>query len=225
MFDANAQDPMFTQFYANPLYLNPALTGVERCPRVITNYRNQWPNTVEGGVNYVTYSASYDQHVDAFSGGLGLQVMNDQSGNQVFNNYYVSGMYSYNLPVNRKLSMRFGLHSGPIVGGVLRGQKSRFELFGDTINVASRMESTGEAGQIQVSAELAQLLRQSDREHWVTPRDGLVFVKGKGDQHTFWLTDEVSSTRRSSVEVISEMDEDVAADETESSADPMLPIV
>lgn len=104
-----AQDPMFTQFYANPLWLNPALAGVERCPRVISNYRNQWPQTVNGGVNYVTYAASYDQHVDALSGGLGFQVMNDQSGNRVFNNYYVSAMYSYNLPVNRKFSMRFGL--------------------------------------------------------------------------------------------------------------------
>ena len=41
-FAGNAQDPEFTQFYANPLYLNPALTGVERCPRVILNYRNQY---------------------------------------------------------------------------------------------------------------------------------------------------------------------------------------
>jgi type IX secretion system PorP/SprF family membrane protein len=106
-----AQDPMFTQFYANPLYLNPALTGVERCPRVIANYRNQWPKTVFGGVNYVTYAVSYDQHVDAFNGGLGIQVVNDQSGNQVFNNYYASGLYSYNLPVNRKLSVRLGMQA------------------------------------------------------------------------------------------------------------------
>ena len=67
--------------------------------------------TVIGGANYVTYAASYDQHVDAFSGGLGLQVINDQSGNQIFNNYQVSGIYAYNLPVNRKLSMRFGLQA------------------------------------------------------------------------------------------------------------------
>ncbi len=112
--DSMGQDPMFTQFYANPLYLNPALAGVERCPRVIVNYRNQWPKTVIGGVNYVTYSASYDQHVDALSGGLGLNVMNDQSGNRVFNNYYVSGIYSYNLPVNRKFSMRFGIQASYI---------------------------------------------------------------------------------------------------------------
>ena len=40
---AYAQDPEFTQFYANPLYLNPAFAGTGRCPRIIMNYRNQWP--------------------------------------------------------------------------------------------------------------------------------------------------------------------------------------
>ena len=57
--DMLAQDPEFTQFYANPLYLNPAFAGTARCPRVNLNYRNQWPG-ISG--TYVTYSASYDQH-------------------------------------------------------------------------------------------------------------------------------------------------------------------
>ena len=42
--DLKAQDPQFTQFYANPLYLNPAFAGTARCPRICMNYRNQWPN-------------------------------------------------------------------------------------------------------------------------------------------------------------------------------------
>ena len=56
---ANAQDPAFTQFYANPLYLNPAMAGSHGCPRFALNYRNEWPQ-LSG--NYVTYSASYDQY-------------------------------------------------------------------------------------------------------------------------------------------------------------------
>ena len=40
--NAFAQDPSFTQFYANPLYLNPAFAGTARCPRLNLNYRNQW---------------------------------------------------------------------------------------------------------------------------------------------------------------------------------------
>ncbi len=43
MGDLFAQDPEFTQFYANPLYLNPAFAGTARCPRICLNYRNQWP--------------------------------------------------------------------------------------------------------------------------------------------------------------------------------------
>ena len=54
---ADAQDPQFTQFYANPLYLNPAFAGSSRCPRVNINYRNQWPALKE---TYITTSASYD---------------------------------------------------------------------------------------------------------------------------------------------------------------------
>jgi len=38
-----AQDPTFTQFYANPVYLNPALAGSSGCPRIALNYRNEWP--------------------------------------------------------------------------------------------------------------------------------------------------------------------------------------
>ena len=59
-----AQDAHFSQYYANPIYLNPAFAGLERCPTVHTNYRNQYP---ELGV-YQTYSASYDQYVDKLNG-------------------------------------------------------------------------------------------------------------------------------------------------------------
>src|SRR5690606_27230107 len=74
---ASAQDPQFTQFYANPLYLNPAFAGTARCPRVVMNYRNQWP-ALTG--TFVTTSASYDQHVDGMMGGLGRLVTHDQAG-------------------------------------------------------------------------------------------------------------------------------------------------
>ncbi|MFM7667320.1 MAG: type IX secretion system membrane protein PorP/SprF, partial [Bacteroidota bacterium] len=41
--NSQAQDPTFTQFYANPVYLNPALAGSHGCPRLASNYRNEWP--------------------------------------------------------------------------------------------------------------------------------------------------------------------------------------
>mmetsp|Transcript_10416 Transcript_10416/g.15780 ORF Transcript_10416/g.15780 Transcript_10416/m.15780 type:complete len:547 (-) Transcript_10416:55-1695(-) len=86
-----------------------------------------------------------------------------------------------------KLDMRFGIHSGAITAGILRGTKSRFELFGDTINTASRMESTSVGGKIQVSAETAELIRSDRREKWLVKRDDIITAKGKGRLQTYWV--------------------------------------
>src|SRR5690606_22908868 len=101
-----AQDPEFTQFYANQLYLNPAFAGASYCPKVSMNHRNQWPG-ISG--SFVTTSASYDQHVDALSGGIGLLVLNDRAGEGTLNTLNVSAMYSYELQVTRKFTIRAGL--------------------------------------------------------------------------------------------------------------------
>jgi type IX secretion system PorP/SprF family membrane protein len=103
-----AQDPEFTQFYANPLYLNPAFAGSARCPRICLNYRNQWPN-ISG--TYITYSASYDQHFDKLAGGLGLLVTNDKAGQGTLTTTNASALYSYQLNISREFSMKFGFQA------------------------------------------------------------------------------------------------------------------
>jgi hypothetical protein len=90
-------------------------------------------------------------------------------------------------PDTGDLAMRFGLHSGPVTAGVLRGDKSRFQLFGDTVNTAARIESTGRRNRIHISQETATLLGAAGKGHWVRARDDSVVAKGKGEMKTFWL--------------------------------------
>lgn len=109
--NVKAQDPTFSQFYANPTYLNPAFAGSEICPRGVLNYRNQWPGYE---ASYITYSASYDQFVAPISGGLGLNVVTDRSGEGVLTTTMVQAMYAYKMQLNRKLHAALGIQGGLI---------------------------------------------------------------------------------------------------------------
>ena len=62
-----AQDPGYSQFFANPLHLNPALAGTSELSRTVINYRNQWPAK---GNSFTTYSLSYDQLLKKYKAGL-----------------------------------------------------------------------------------------------------------------------------------------------------------
>jgi len=86
--------------------------------------------------------------------------------------------------LGQPLFLRIGIHTGPVVAGVIGKRKFIYDLWGDTVNVAARMEAQGEAGRIQVSADTARKLRGTH-----TLEDcGLSVIKGKGELQTFWLT-------------------------------------
>jgi type IX secretion system PorP/SprF family membrane protein len=99
-----SQDLEFTQFYANPISLNPAFAGSHGCPRFNMNYRDQWPS-LSG--SYVSYTASYDQYISSISGGLGILLVNDVQAKTIST---TSGslIYSYHTPINRKWTLTFG---------------------------------------------------------------------------------------------------------------------
>ena len=75
-----------------------------------------------------------------------------------------------------------------ITSGVLQGLRSRFEIFGDTVNTASCMESIGIPTSIQIYQATTDLLIKAGKEIWVKPRDGCIIAKGKGQMQTYWLT-------------------------------------
>jgi type IX secretion system PorP/SprF family membrane protein len=106
--EVQAQDPQFTQFYANPIYLNPAFAGTARCPRICMNYRNQWPN-LPG--RYVTYSFSGDLHLDPLAGGLGILVTNDDQAAGTLKTTNASLIYAYQAVISREFSLKFGLQA------------------------------------------------------------------------------------------------------------------
>ena len=99
-------------------------------------------------------------------------------------------------PETGELSLRVGIHSGPVTGGFLKGKRPRFQLFGDTMNTASRIEETSEPGHIHVSDETAQLLRRAGKSKWLLKRESKVHTKGKGELQTYWLDITIRHRRR-----------------------------
>lgn len=94
-------------------------------------------------------------------------------------------------------TVRVGIHCGPVVAGIVGEERLQFDIWGDTVNIASRMESTGEPGRVHVSEAFVQSLRQQDLGTFpisdsplpfpILTARGYIEIKGKGLMPTFWL--------------------------------------
>ncbi|MBK8366730.1 MAG: type IX secretion system membrane protein PorP/SprF [Bacteroidetes bacterium] len=100
-----AQDAQFTQFYAAPMYLNPAFTGVTYEHRFVANYRNQWPGIKRA---YQTYMASYDYNMSDINSGLGINVMQDRAGTAGLTHTQFGINYAYHFKVSKMAEVRLG---------------------------------------------------------------------------------------------------------------------
>ena len=104
----------------------------------------------------------------------------------------LEAMDRFNEANNTELMMRIGIHSGPVVAGVIGKHKFTYDLWGNTVNVSSRMESSGTPGRVHISAQTAELLG----DDFALESRGLVQAKGLGEVATFYVNGDKNSVPR-----------------------------
>jgi type IX secretion system PorP/SprF family membrane protein len=105
--EAVCQDPQFSQFYSNPLYLAPSFAGAAGGSRICLNVRDQWlalPST------FMTYSFSYDHYFSKFNSGFGILGYKDAAGSGQLGTLSLGALYSYNFKITETIYARPGLH-------------------------------------------------------------------------------------------------------------------
>lgn len=177
----SAQDPVFSQFYAAPLQMNPAFVGSSHAPRVGTAYRNQW-----SGFNnaYRTYAVFYEQSLDRLNSGIGFNLEGDDAGNGILRTTRFSAIYAYRLQITERLAVKIGVEGG------LQQTALDWEqlVFPDQIDpTAGPVITTAELRPDQLNKTVfdvsSGLLLVSDRiwlglglKHLNTPNQGFLFV-------------------------------------------------
>ena len=106
--EVNAQDIQFSQFYAAPLYLNPAMTGNTEQFRISGTYRKQWPK-IPGA--WTSQSVAYDQSIRRINSGVGLLLLHDQAGTAGLRFTNIGICYSFKFPITRKVFSSFGVRA------------------------------------------------------------------------------------------------------------------
>lgn len=106
------QDPLFSQYYAQALHINPGFAGISYAPRFELIYRNQWPLIQNSAGGYVTYAVSYDQFFKNINSGIGFQLLADDAGGGLLKTLKAAATYGYQAQISDDNYLRGGIEVG-----------------------------------------------------------------------------------------------------------------
>ena len=121
-----SQDPQFSQFYAAPIYLNPAFTGNTTQVRAAAIYRKQWPRISKA---FNSFGFAYDMNIQRIKSGIGLVVLTDKSGSAglKFTNFGLS--YAYKTAISRKIFMSAGTRASYTIRGINKSELRFYDQY------------------------------------------------------------------------------------------------
>uniref|UniRef100_A0A8B9FEV9 adenylate cyclase n=1 Tax=Amazona collaria TaxID=241587 RepID=A0A8B9FEV9_9PSIT len=165
------------------LLLKPKFSGVEKIKTIGSTYMAAAGLSVTPGQENSQDKERQHAHIGIMvEYGIALMSKLDGINRHSFNNF----------------RLRIGINHGPVIAGVIGARKPQYDIWGNTVNVASRMESTGELGKIQVTEETSKILQELG---YSCECRGLINVKGKGELRTYFVCTETAkfqdSTSRS----------------------------
>ncbi|NXI51165.1 ADCY7 cyclase, partial [Chloroceryle aenea] len=156
------------------LLLKPKFSGVEKIKTIGSTYMAAAGLSVTPGQENHQDKERQHAHIGIMvEYGIALMSKLDGINRHSFNNF----------------RLRIGINHGPVIAGVIGARKPQYDIWGNTVNVASRMESTGELGKIQVTEETSKILQELG---YSCECRGLINVKGKGELRTYFVCTETA---------------------------------
>ncbi|KAM6380562.1 adenylate cyclase type 7 [Pluvialis apricaria] len=159
------------------LLLKPKFSGVEKIKTIGSTYMAAAGLSVTPGQENNQDKERQHAHIGIMvEYGIALMSKLDGINRHSFNNF----------------RLRIGINHGPVIAGVIGARKPQYDIWGNTVNVASRMESTGELGKIQVTEETSKILQELG---YSCECRGLINVKGKGELRTYFVCTETAKSQ------------------------------
>uniref|UniRef100_A0A8C9VP50 Adenylate cyclase type 7 n=1 Tax=Scleropages formosus TaxID=113540 RepID=A0A8C9VP50_SCLFO len=194
-----ASIPDFKEFYTECDINKEGLECLRLLNEIIADFDELLSKPKFSGVEKIKTIGSTYMAAAGLSGTPGQENNQDrerqqaQIGNMVeFAIALISKLDGINRHSFNSFRLRVGINHGPVIAGVIGARKPQYDIWGNTVNVASRMESTGELGKIQVTEETATVLQKLG---YSCKCRGLINVKGKGELKTFFVCTDMSKSQ------------------------------